>query len=720
VNNSDAIPASLLLLSAALRARVTLFFENILTAQKENLIVWVPIIMACGIGTYFGLRFEPPVSLTMGAAGLGVVLWVLAWPLRERALPVWIAVTILFLFVSGFAVAQIRTLHVASPMLQKEIKITRVKGTIAALEDMEEGTGQRYLLSDVELEKMPPEKTPHKVRLRVRTGDNPQLSAGDRVEVLAGLSPPSAPVAPGAFDFQRYAYFRQIGAFGYTYETPRIITEGPPRAFGEKIEQFREKIIARIRKSVPDASQSSIATAMMTGERSAISKADNEALQESGLAHMLSISGMHIGMISASVFFMVRILLVSVPAIALHFSTKKIAAFAALLAAISYLLVIGVDHVPAVRATMMTGLVLIAIMLDRMPFSMRTVGLAAFVTLMIWPDALWSASFQMSFSAVTALIYFYSVTKHLWARMHRDAGFVRKLALYMAGLCATSLVASLATAPFVLFHFQRASLYGIAGNLLGVPVLGFVVMPAVILSYVLIPFGWEGPALWAMGKGITFIMNVARDVAAIPGSNIYLPALPLSGFIWMTLGALILMLWRGRGKWVGILPLIVSAIIIMNVQQPDILISSKGKLIAYAPQGQKEKVMSVSSRVRDRFSIGVWAQRYGFTPDYKPATWPKEGADTSGLVCDEGGCRLEHNKRKIAFSFDPGTHREDCAWADIMIANDPVRGRCDAGLTIDFFDTWRNGAYAVWLDDRRFESVSRARGQRPWTISPRR
>lgn len=690
--------------------------DGALAAQKENLFLWIPVLLGCGIGAYFSLRFEPPASLTFGGAALGGVLWLAARPLKERMLPLWVLLTAAFLFTAGFAAAQMRTIHVAAPMLEKKIKIARVAGTVEMLEGMEEGAGQRYILSDVSIEKLPPEKTPAKIRLRVRTGENTELSAGDRVEVLAGLNPPSAPVSPGAFDFQRYAFFRKIGAFGYTYETPRIIAQRPPGSAGERIEQFRENMVRRVGARLPDASESSIAAAMMTGERGAISEADNEALQTAGLSHMLSISGMHIGMIATTIFFAVRFLMTLFPAAALRLPVKKIAAGVALTGAAAYVILIGTDNVPAMRSLLMTGLVLVAVMLDRMPFSLRTVALAAIVILFIWPDALWSASFQMSFAAVAALIWFYEVTKGMWSRLYGDAGIVRKLALYLLGLCATSLVASAATAPFVLYHFQRASLYGVLANLLGVPVMGFVVMPAVVLSYLLMPFGWEGPALWAMGKGITAIMAIARDVAAIPGANMYFPALPLPVFTCLTAAALIVMLWRGKGKWLALLPLAVSILIAMNVRQPDIMISAEGKLFSYVPPGQ-ERALSVSSRVKDRFTAEVWAQRYGLPPDYKPKIWPKEGVGPDGVTCGEGGCRLEADGKKIAFSFDAAAQEEDCAWADIMAAQYPVRGRCAAPVTIDFFDLRREGAYALWLREGRIKSAGAARGGRPWTVS---
>lgn len=428
---------------------------------------------------------------------------------------------------------------------------------------------------------------------------------------------------------------------------------------------------------------------------------------------MLSISGMHIGMIAAAVFFAVRFLLSLFPALAMRIPAKKIAAATALAGAAAYVTVIGLDNVPAVRSLLMTGLVLVAVMLDRMPFSLRTVGFAAFAVLAIWPDALWTASFQMSFAAVTALIWFYEATKDIWARLHRDAGIIRKLALYLLGLAATSLVASAATAPFVLYHFQRASVYGVIANLLGVPALGFAVMPAVALSYLLMPFGWEKPALWAMGKGIAIIMDVARDVAAIPGANIYFPALPLSVFVWMTAATLIFMIWRGRRKWFALLPFAVSLLIAAGARQADILVSSEGTLAAYYTP---ENGLTVSSRVKDRFAAGVWAQRYGLPPDYKSAAWPKEGAGPGGIVCGEGGCRLEAQGRKIAFSYDPAARDEDCGWADIMVAQYPVR-QCEAPTVIDLFTLRRDGAHALWLEDGRIETVAAERGRRPWTVA---
>jgi competence protein ComEC len=593
-----------------------------------------------------------------------------------------------------------------------------VTGTVSLMEEMEPGAGQRYILSDLHIERLPPGKIPANIRLRARTAENETLQPGDRVEVRAGLNPPAPPAAPGAFDFQRYAYFRQMGAFGFTYETPRIIGQQAPNSFDGGLERFRESMLARIRQSLSDPSEVSIAIAMVTGERSSIPQSDNEAMQVSGLAHMLSISGMHIGMVVTVIFFASRFLMALVQPLALRYPIKKYAALLALAGAAGYVTVIGLDNIPAMRSLLMAGLALAAVMLDRTPFSMRTVALAATFILLVWPDALWTASFQMSFAAVAALIWFYESTRDMWRRMYADAGIVRKLAVYAFGLCLTSLVAGLATAPFVLFHFQRLSLYGVLANLLAVPVLGFIVMPAVVLVYLLLPFGAEGFVLRIMGWGIDLILDIAHGVSALPNANLYFAAWPLAGIVLLAAGGVTLMLWEGKGKWLALIPFIAAVILITTSRPPDILVSSGGKLIAWKPRGE-DGAMTVSSRVHDRFSAESWAQRYGYPPGFKPAVWPKEGAGTGGMMCDESGCRVETEGRKIAFSFSVESLADDCAWADILIAAKPVAKPCAAPLTIDLFDALYNGAYAIWLDGTH-ENVRDARGDRPWTVTNRR
>lgn len=679
----------------------------ILSAQKDRLFLFTPVCVGAGVCAYFALRVEP--SWMMALAPLLVLLPLVAmlWPRRLNSLIFYFSFVVLmavFLAASGFALAKLRTQLTATPMLTKSIKTTQIEGRVASIEFLEEGQGLRFLLKDLNIEKLSPAETPYSVRLKVRKGAHVQ--PGDRISVLGSLNPPSAPVAPGAFDFQRYSYFKQIGAFGFAYRDPVVIKTADDN-FTLWLEHLRQKVGARIIKAMP-AREAGIANALMTGERAAISERDNQEMRDSGIFHIISISGLHISMIAGVVFFAVRFLMALFPTFALYHPIKKYAAVIALVATILYMLMVGAT-VPTVRSVIMTGIVLLAVMFDRIPLSLRVVAIAALLIVVLVPESVMGASFQMSFMAVTGLVAFYEATRRYWVDIYRNSGWFRRGLIYLAGVCVTTVIASIATAPFSIYHFQQFANYGLLGNLLAVPLTSFIVMPAILLAYVLMPFGLDGPALWLVGQGLRGMLWVSHMVAHLPHAVWNPPAWPVAALISCALAGILTCLLQGWGRLVALLPLLVALVLVLSWRPPDVLVSASGKLMAL--RSADDQVYTSSRRV-DKFSAEAWVRLMGHGAA-KPAVFAEGPFD-----CDEFGCRYQAGARKVSFAFHAGAHGEECVWADVVIADDPLRvSPCAASVVVDRFDLWRAGAHAVWLDDLRVESVKGQRGERPWTIS---
>lgn len=689
--------------------------EEAAAAQRGRLILWLPVAAGLGSALYFALRAEPPGVFTGGAIAGVFLLAGLVWPWRAgdgwRRMA-WVAVLLGLWVAAGFGLAQVRTAVVAAPMLAKEIRVTAIEGTVAEVEILEEGGGQRIILTHLAIEKLAPEDTPRRVRLKIR--DEETVLVGARVRTLGSLNAPSPPVLPGAFDFQRFAFFRQIGAFGFTFKPLEIIAPPSPHGIPARIERLRQDIVARLDAQMP-VREAAIAAALMIGERAAVSEDDWEAMRISGLAHMLSISGMHVGLVAAVVFFAVRLGLALIPPIALRYPIKKYAALIALLAAALYT-GLAVPSVPSYRSLLMTGLILVAVMLDRKAFSMRTIAIAALVILIVIPESVWSASFQMSFAATAALIFFFEETAPRWATWRRDSGPVRRGFLYVAGVCATTLVAGTATAPFGIFHFQQFPVYSMLANLLAVPVLSFVVMPMIVLAFLLLPLGWEGPVLVVMEEGIALINRIAHQVTDLPQAQVVVPAWPLGALLLLTLGGLVMMLWAGRGRYMTAAGLAVMAMIVIALHRPpDIVVAADGELAAVRMADGR---LALSTARKDRFTAEVWMRHFG-NAEGTGVYWPREGAGPEGMMCDPMGCHTTVKGRKVAFSFQEEGQAEDCAWADIVIVRDPLRRECAAGTEIDFFDLRHGGAHAVYIDGAGIvtDNVTGDRGVRPWTVS---
>lgn len=668
------------------------FWENE-RAKQEPLFVWAPVWLALGIGAYFALTVEPPPAAAWMALVAAVGLGLFAY---RRASAVLASGALILL---GFGWAQLSPLSPGTPMLAKPLGPVTVVGEVAGLEPMERGGAARVLIRPSAIERLDG-PLPRTVRLRVH--DATGLEPGREVTLTARLLPPGPPVAPGAFDFQRHAYFQGIGAVGFAY---RIDGLGPaPPWWRSAVPALRARVNAEITGALSGA-RAAMAMALITGTKTAMDPADKEAMRNAGLAHMLAISGLHVGMVAGIVFFAVRLALAAWPALALTRPIKKYAAGAALAAAVFYMLLAGAPT-SAQRATIMTGAVLLAVMADRWPFSLRVVAAAALAVLLVQPAALVSAGFQMSFAAVTALIYAFERARPALTGLYARGGVWLRVGLYFAGVLATDLVASAATTAFSAYHFQQVANYTLLGNFASAPLFTFVVMPAAVAAMAAMPLGLEAGPLWLMGLGIEGVLAIACWVSSLPGA-LHIPvAWPPGVLLAIAAFGVGLVLLRGWEKWVILVPLALWMAWAWAARPPDILVSPSGDLIGlYSQDGG----LAVSSLKKESFARGVWERRAGL---------PLGSAVAWDLRCDADACRGKVAGRRLSFVKDSYAAREECAWADILLSpGDPLPRRLCLGpeVLIDRFDVYYRGAHAVYAGEGRVRSVGRERGRRPWT-----
>ena len=687
-------------------------FYAFLATQKENAALWLPILIGLGAGLYFSLKFEPGWQLGAGVLGLSLLgLGGAVWRFRQINIPV-LLLAMIMLVALGWCCAQLRTAMVAAPVLEKPLSAVWVEGTIRSLDTLDGGRGSRVVLHNLSIARLDPDKTPGAVRLSVRKDEG--LRPGQRIRVLAGLNPPSAPVAPGGYDFQRHAYFQGLGGYGFAYKAPEILTA--TRAGG--LERFRQRGAERVDGIVP-APEASIVSALLLGERAAIPEDTWEDIRAAGLAHVISISGLHISMIAMGIFFVVRFVMALFPRFALYHPIKKYAAFIALLGAVAYSVMVGLS-VPTLRSVMMTGLILTAIMLDRSPFSLRLVAFSAFMILLMTPEAMMVPSFQMSFAAVTALIFFYDETRSYWARQGKKGGWIRRIYLVLLGTCLTSVIATIATAPFSLYHFQQFPIYSVIGNVAAFPVIAFVIMPAAVLAYLLMPFGLDPLAIWLMGKGVAGMLWISAQIASWQYASLDLVTWPKGALLCFVMAGLWGMVMKGWARWGAVLPFVAALVFIASYRPPDILVSSSAKL---AMVQVDDKTAWLSTLRSDKFSAENWL-RAGGLASRGAKKFPAEGrfeqAGTS-LSCDPYGCLADiRGQKKIALSFDQRTIGADCGIAELIVSFPPAPASLCPGTKI--IDRWRlkdEGAHAIWTgpDVIRIKTVAGERGNRPWTAA---
>ncbi|MFQ5956110.1 MAG: ComEC/Rec2 family competence protein, partial [Kiloniellales bacterium] len=532
-----------------------------LAAERDRWALWLPVALGCGIAGYFALHAEPPGWL--GALAVVGSLGVLALLFRQGSDGRWPgALLVAFALAgasTGFAAAQLRGALVSAPVLTRELRGVEITGLVAEIDPM--AGAYRLVLEALEIGRLDEHETPARVRVRVwARGGVPHVGAGDLITLRAALVPPPGPAIPGGFDFQRRAWFQRIGAVGFAFGRPTVVRPagqmelGWRRASARRIAGVRRVIFERVTASLEGAT-GGVAAALMTGERGAIPPETLTAMRDSGLAHLLAISGLHIGLVAGIVFFAIRGGLALWPAVVLRYPVKKWAAAIALIVAFAYLLLAGAP-VPTQRAFMMTGLVLLAVMLDRTGISMRLVAWAAVVILVLRPETLLGASFQMSFAAALALVAVYEALGDRLRIRYREAGLAERAGLYLGGVALTTLIAGLATMPVALFHFSRVAVFGLAANLVAVPLTALWVMPWAVAAFALMPFGFEGLALIPMGWGLDGVIATAHVVASWPGSVELAPAMPLAGYVAIVAGGLWLMLLRRRWRCFGLLPVL--------------------------------------------------------------------------------------------------------------------------------------------------------------------
>ena len=684
--------------------------ERELSEQRVQAILLVPVLIAFGIGIYFSLGVEP--SWYYGGAAIAASFGAL-FITKDYAR---IFVVGLLLIATGFVAAQIRTHSVYTPILKRQLDFRDVEGRIVALETLDKGT--RMTLSHVRIEGVQPLETPRKIRLKLWKGDG--FVIGQYVRGLASLTPPSPPVIPKGFDFQRYMYFRGIGAVGFLYGPPEIVEDVKATHWMNAVERLRQKIGSRIENAL-DAPRSGLARALIVGQKTSISDDDMDAIRAAGLAHMLAISGLHVGLFSGVVFFALRFGMALFPPLALRYPIKKYAAVTAMVCAFFYMMIAGAT-IPTQRAMISITVVFCAILLDRSPISLRVVAFAATCILLIFPESLASASFQMSFAAVTALVAFYDWTRPVWSKWARQAGIGKKAALYFIGVASTTVIATLATAPLTLFHFQALPAYGLLANIVCVPLLAFFVMPLAIVALIAMPFGLEGMVFMLMQPGLDVIFRLAHFVHGLDYSVLRVAAFEFLAMVFFVMSVLSVIVFRSQIRFIAVV--VFGALTLMSFQwiQYDVMVSSKVDLVSF---DASEPQLIVSDARKSRFVRENWQQALGYQ-ERKVQSFPKEG-ELAGLQyhlrCDGVACRFEKQGQKVSYlkRYDLQAFRDECAWADIVVSADVYDNiPCDARYTVDRRDGKKGGVHAFRLDDSgsMMHRVEDFRKARPWVQMP--
>ncbi len=658
---------------------------------------------------YFALKTEPPLWPLVLAAAMGAGSW---WAARRLGAGrvVTLPLMLLACLALGLAVAKVRTERVTAPIAPAMAEPTVIEGWVLDVDSPGE-RGHRIVLAPVRIRGLGPEETPIRLRATVR-GEPPR--PGEAIRLFAILNPPPPPASPGAYDFGRNAFFLGMGgtAFGLG-ETRAVALPEPPEGLKRTMAinamrfALAERIVARLGERT-----GGIAAAMVTGHETWIGREDLDAMRDSGLAHILSISGLHMAIVGGFVFFGARMGVAAWPWLALRVNGKKVAAIAGLIAVGSYLVVSGAPP-PAQRAAITASVAFAAILLDRPAITMHALAVAAMIVLLIQPEAIVTPGFQMSFAATAALV----ALAESWPPRPRDMGVpwpiaaVQNVRHWLVVAVVASLVAGLATGPFAIQHFNRAAVYGLVANLATSPIADFVMMPALALGAVLEPLGLGAPFLWVAGRGVDAMLAIGHWTAGLPGAVRTVASAPEYVLPIAFLGVLFLCLWKGRLRWVG-LPFACAVLLWPRAETPTLWIGDAGTNAAWSDDG---RAVVMRPGVRE-FAVDLWSRRRGLELTPRPEErW----------ACQRSGCSPMDGAVPVALWWSRRAPTADqlaglCRAAEVVSVRAEVvvlPAACTERLVLDGVDFSRGGAVELWRREGGWRALWTAdvRGDRPWS-----
>ncbi len=668
---------------------------------------WLAVALAAGVAAWFVLDAPWQWTAAIGG-GLLVALTGWHWTTQEQRIRLGMASIGLGLaFALGVGLIWSRSAVVGAEAFEYP-RVIQFNGQILDREDQPSRDRIRLVLAMRDAET----GQARKVRVNLDAEDaRDTYIEGAVVRLRARLMPPAPPMVPGAYDFARTAWFMGLAGTGSVVGPVDLVSPAPPNS--DPISALQRILSAHVRANV-SGSEGTIAAAFASGDRGAIAERDEEAMRDSGLTHLLSISGLHVSAVIAGAYFLAIKLLALWPWLALRVRLPVVAAGIGALAGIGYTLLTGAE-VPTVRSCAAALLVLGALALGRQALSLRMVALAAAFVLFLWPESLAGPSFQMSFSAVLAIVALHNCEPVKEFLAAREESWFARTARRGTMLLVTGLVIEFALMPIVLFHFHRAGVYGAFANVVAIPLVTFVSMPLIALALMLDLVGLGKPAWWLAEFSLDQLLDIAHWTSAQPGAVKLLPQMSYATFAMFVTGGLWLALWKGRKRALGLVPAAIGTAMMIATPVPDILISDDGRHVGIAGEDRRLLMLRESRSDYARENLQEMA---GTSGDVVPlAEW--EGAECSRDFCV---IAIERGGRKwqvlMARSRDLVSERAlsaACERADIVVADRYLPRSClPRWLKADRRTLSESGGLAIVLADETITRVADTQGQHGW------
>ena len=577
--------------------------------EKNQLILFVPVLIGWGI--YFSSYFKETYVI-----GAFIALIMLLFYLNERMFKNFILQVfsmMLALILLGAVAMMAKEAQIKTPLIKEEtVKPIWIEGTV---KDLQEGDRQKKVLFQVK--RIHKQEISHlNLSLIYKYKEEKPFEIGDKILLKAQLSPLKGPITPDGYDFKRQALFKNIGGEGYiTYI--RSIAKQKASSLHLYLQRIRTKLHQKIQKKFP-SQVGAFLSAIITGDTSNIKKETRENFVNSGTAHILAISGLHLTLVGGIIFFFFRYAASPLIFIVKHVPLQKIGMVFALFGTFFYFHISG-GRIPTLRAFIGFSLVMVARLMDRSPISLRLVSFAATIVLLLYPESLETPSFQLSFAAVTALVALYELGQKYFLTPKNH------ILVYFCSLFVSSFIASLATLPFTAYHFSKISLQSIGTNMLAIPLLGFIILPILICWIALM---WHplisGPFACVLTKSTSLLFSIVNFFSGLSGAEIFITTLSAGHMLLITMGGLILCLLKTKLRFFGIFLMGIGTLLsaLEGKRRPSFIITNHGKNIAFS----QDQSLFHNGQRKKSFTTDVWgpyfdarpAKRYRFIDKHKP------------------------------------------------------------------------------------------------------
>jgi len=655
----------------------------------------LPVFMGIGVGIYFSAPAEPSlIAVLLSLVGF----WFVFWKMQLHGKTYYL-VAIITAIMAGMFSAKLSTLTNPTAIIERQLT-GEITGTVIFVDQNRRGS-PRYIVQPNSLSDLEKVQIPHRVRLSAASKHSVFLP-GDVISGIVRLQPVSGPVYPGGYDFSFFSWFEGMGGSGFFMGAPMKIDADRFLDWKSKFEvlvnQFRIGIEKRISASLPGVT-GGVAIALVTGNKSGIPEDVQQSLRNTGLAHILAISGLHMALVTLTVIWLIRFLAAQVPYCVLHYPVKKYAVCAGFFSATFYLFISG-GGIATQRAWVMISVMLLALLMDRRAITMRSVSISALIILILNPQSLLAPGFQMSFAAVASLVAGYEVLNKrrrlraentiIPVRNHWFFRVIKLTGTYFGGIAITSLIAGTATSFIAAWHFHQVAPLGLVANLMAMPFVAIVVMPFVLASMLLMPYGLEFLALKPVSFGIEKVIEVSKVVESYsPSGNTGL--LPGGAILAFAMFLVTLTIFKTRLRYLAFIPILAFMLFWQKPEVPDILIAENGRAVAVKNESGE---LGLLYKRASKFVTGIWGKSWS-------------GGKFADLKLSKDQCNRERciyvlpNSKTLHILYNPDLIGSSCQRADVLIAPRLWWINCKARvpeLILKRYDFEQYGAHAIYSD----------------------